>query len=50
MNEQFIKYIRKTGTSLGVNIPLEVIKVMYLNGDDLVRVTVEKIKSGKNRH
>ena len=50
MKEQFIKYIRKTGTSLGVNIPLEVIKVLDLNGDDLVRVTIEKIKSGKNRH
>ena len=42
--EEFVRYVRKTGTSLGVNIPLEVIKVLEINENDIVRVTVEKIK------
>ena len=44
--EEFIRYIRKTGTSLGVNIPLEIIKVLNLRENEIVRVTVEKIKRG----
>ena len=47
--EEFVKYIRKTGTSLGVNIPLEVIKILNLKENEIVRVTIERIKkSGKN--
>ncbi len=44
--EEFIRYIRKTGTSLGVNIPLEIIKILNLKENEIVRVTVEKIKKG----
>ena len=47
--EDFVRYIRKTGTSLGVNIPLEVIKILNLKENEIVRVTIERIKkSGKN--
>ena len=46
--EEFIRYIRKTGTSLGINIPLEVIKILDLKENEIVRVTVERVKkSGK---
>jgi len=48
MKEQFIRMIRKTGTSLGINIPTEIIKLLKLKDDDMVRVTVEKIKRGGN--
>lgn len=44
--EEFVRYIRKTGTSLGVNIPLEVIKILNLKENEIVRVTIEKIKRG----
>lgn len=44
--ETFARYIRKTGTSLGVNIPLEVIKILNLKENEIVRVTIEKIKKG----
>ena len=44
--EEFVRYIRKTGTSLGVNIPLEVIKVLNLKENEIVRITIEKIKRG----
>lgn len=46
MKEQFIRMIRKTGTSLGINIPTEIIKLLKLKDDDMVRVTIEKIKKG----
>lgn len=44
--EGFIRYIRKTGTSLGVNIPLEIIKILNLKENEMVRITIEKIKKG----
>ncbi len=44
--EQFVRYIRKTGTSLGINIPLEVIKILNLKENEIVRVTIEKLKKG----
>ena len=49
MEEKFLRIIRKTGTSLGINIPTEIIKLLKLKEDDMVRVTIEKVKkSGKN--
>ena len=49
--EGFVRYIRKTGTSLGINIPLEVIRILNLKENEIVRVTVEKIKKdGKKRY
>lgn len=45
--EEFIRYIRKTGTSLGINIPLEVIKILNLKENEIVRVTIERIKQNK---
>ena len=49
MEEKFLRIIRKTGTSLGINIPIEIIKLLKLKEEDMVRVTIEKVKkSGKN--
>ncbi|MBL7054914.1 hypothetical protein ISS05_04105 [Candidatus Woesearchaeota archaeon] len=42
--EQFVRKIRKTGTSLGINVPIEIIQLLKLKEDDLVRVIVERIK------
>ena len=42
--ESFVKYIRKTGTSLGISIPSEIIDVMKLKENNMVRITIEKIK------
>jgi len=49
MKEQFIRLIRKTGTSLGINIPTEIIKLLNLKEDDMLRVTIEKIKRGAGK-
>ena len=49
--EEFVRYIRKTGTSLGISIPLEVIKILGLKEKDIIRVSITKIKKGgKDRH
>ena len=49
MEEKFLRIIRKTGTSLGINIPTEIIKLLKLKEDDMVRVSIEKVKKdGKN--
>jgi len=45
MSETFVKKIRKTGTSLGINIPLEIIELMNLKEGDLIRIKIEKVKS-----
>ena len=42
--EQFVKKIRKTGTSLGINVPIEIIQLLKLKEDDIVRIVIERIK------
>lgn len=46
MKETFVRTIRKTGTSLGVNIPIEIISLLGLKEDNIVRITIEKIRKG----
>ena len=47
--EEFVRYIRKTGTSLGISIPLEVIKVLDIKENEIVRIAIEKIKKYGNK-
>ncbi len=48
MPEQFIKSVRKTGSSLGISIPKEIVDLLSIREDDILRVAVEKVKkSGK---
>jgi antitoxin component of MazEF toxin-antitoxin module len=48
MGEQFIKSVRKTGTSLGISIPKEINELLGIGEGDFVRITIEKVKkSGK---
>ena len=46
MKETFVRTTRKTGTSLGINIPTEIIELLDLKENNIVRVTIEKIKKG----
>lgn len=46
MKETFVRTIRKTGTSLGINIPIEIIALLGLKEDNIIRITIEKIKKG----
>ena len=45
--EEFVRYIRRTGSSLGINIPVEVIEVLSLKENEIVRVSISKIKKGE---
>ena len=48
IKEEFVRYIRRTGTSLGINIPFEVIEVLELKEKELVKVLIRKIETGKS--
>ena len=45
--EKFARTIRKSGTSLSINILPEIIKILKLKEGDIVRVEIEKIKKEK---
>ena len=44
--ENFVRTVRKSGTSFSINIPPEVIKILNLKKGDIVRVDVGKVKRG----
>ena len=44
MGEKFVKSVRKSGTSLAINIPAEIVKLLKLKEGYLLRVEIEKIK------
>jgi len=45
MKETFVRTIRKSGCSNCINIPVEVVKLLNLKEGDIVKATIEKIKS-----
>lgn len=44
MGEKFIKSIRKSGTSLAIHIPAEIVKLLKLKEGEVLRVEIEKVK------
>ena len=44
MPEQFIKSVRKTGSSLGISIPKEIVDLLSIREDDILRINIEKVK------
>lgn len=45
MKEKFIKSIKKSGTSLAINIPSEIVKLLKIREGDFLRVEIEKINA-----
>ncbi len=43
MSEQFIKIVRKNGSSLAINLPKEVVELLNIKDQDIVRVSLEKV-------
>lgn len=39
-----VRRIRKTGSSLGINIPSEMVEELKLEENEIIRITVEKVK------
>ncbi|MEK6840449.1 MAG: AbrB/MazE/SpoVT family DNA-binding domain-containing protein [Nanoarchaeota archaeon] len=44
MKEKFVKSIRKSGTSLAIHIPAEIVNLLSLREGDVLRVEIEKAK------
>lgn len=44
MKEKFIKSVKKNGSSLAINIPSEIVKLLEIEEGDYLRVEIEKIK------
>jgi len=44
MKEKFIKTVKRNGTSLAINIPAEIVKLLKIVEEDFLRVEIEKIK------
>lgn len=44
MKEKFVKSVKKSGTSLAINIPSEIVKLLKIKEGDFLRVEIEKIK------
>ncbi|MBD3155969.1 MAG: hypothetical protein GF368_04940 [Candidatus Aenigmarchaeota archaeon] len=44
MEANFIRRIRKSGSSNCINIPVEIVKLLGLEEGELVKVTIEKIR------
>ena len=42
--EEFLRTVRKSGTSLSVNIPPEIIKLLKVKEGHIVRISLEKVK------
>ncbi len=43
-SERFVRTLRKSGTSLAVNIPPEIIKLLKLKEGDIMQVAIRKRK------
>lgn len=41
---KIVKKIRRSGTSLAINIPVEVIELLKLKESDLVEIEIKRIK------
>lgn len=45
MKEKFIKSVKKNGSSLAINLPSEIVKLLKINEGDFLRIEIEKIKT-----
>jgi len=45
MKEKFIKSVKRSGTSLAIYIPSEIIKLLKIKEGNFLRVEIEKINS-----
>ena len=46
MRQTFVRKLRKSGTSLSINIPPEVIELLGVREGDIVQIDIENVKRG----
>jgi antitoxin component of MazEF toxin-antitoxin module len=44
MKEKFVKSVKKNGTSLAINIPSEIVRLLKIKEGEVLRVEIEKIR------
>jgi len=44
VKEKFLRTVRKSGTSLSVNIPPEIIRLLRVKEGNIVRISLEKVR------
>ncbi len=44
MKEKFVKSVKRNGSSLAINLPVEIVKLLKLKEEDFLRVEIEKIR------
>jgi len=42
--EQFVRQVRKSGSSLSISIPKEIAKLLNIKEGEIARIIIEKIK------
>jgi antitoxin component of MazEF toxin-antitoxin module len=47
MKQEFIMTLRKSGNSLCITVPKQIVKFLKLAEDDLLKIEIEKIKNEK---
>ena len=47
MREVFLRTVRKSGTSLAINIPIEVVNILNIKEGDVIRIEIEKRNKNK---
>ena len=45
MKEQFVRSVRKNGSSLAVNLPKEIVQLLNIKDADIVRIVIEKVET-----
>ena len=46
MKQNFVMNLRKSGNSLCLTVPKQIVKLLKLKKNDIIKVEVEKIKDG----
>ena len=44
MKEKFVKSVKRNGSSLAINLPVEIVKLLKVKEGDFLRIEIEKIK------
>lgn len=44
MKEKFVKSVKKNGSSLAINLPSEIVKLLKIKEGDFLRIEIEKLR------
>jgi len=50
VKEQFIRTVRKAGTSLAISIPKDIVKLSGVKEGDMLKIEIEKVDIARKRN